>query len=94
MLMPFALLLVTGQCLLLTVAGIIMSMFRKLADQVSFLVIASILLGMLMLLHLTLQLFCYSVTAVVVMVTLTLLQAAGQYIFITAIVVLVLIYPA
>ena len=92
--MPLALLQTACQCLHFLVTGVAMSMFRELADQVSFLIVAAILRRMLMLLQLTIQLFRHCIAAVVVVMALTLLLAADQHLFITAVSMLMLLYPA
>ena len=92
--MSFTLLPAAGQFLHFTVTVVIMRMFLELTDQVSFLIVASILRGMLMLLQLTLQLSRQGIAAVIVMMALALLLTAGKHILITFIAVLMLIYPA
>jgi hypothetical protein len=71
-----------------------MNMLRKLADQVPFLIIASVLPGMPMFFQLTIQLFRHCIAAVVMMMAFALLLAAGQDIFIATIIVLMLLYTA
>jgi hypothetical protein len=94
MMVPFGLRLAAGQCPDLLIAGVIVDMFLKLTYQIPVCIIAPILRRVLVLPALTGKLRFYRITAVIVVMAVTLLLPADKLCFIAAVAVLVFFYTA